>query len=151
MALDELDDLYHDVILDHCRNPRHRQELKNADLTGDAVNPFCGDEIHLQISLDEDRRVTRIGLQGEGCCINQASGSILTGIIEGKNLDEIHAVSALFNTLMLGDPPSDDSLEELHDLLALAGVRRFPVRIKCALLAWSALEEGVENFQREIS
>ena len=147
MALDELDDLYHDVILDHCRNPRNRQKLKSVDVTGDAVNPFCGDEIHIQIGLDEDRRVTRIGLQGEGCCINQATGSILTEFIKGKNLDEIEVVSGLFNDMMLGDLPSDESLEEFHDLRALAGVRRFPVRIKCALLAWSALEAGIENYQ----
>ena len=151
MVFDELDDLYHDIILDHCRHPRNPEKLEDADIIADGVNPFCGDEIHLQIRLDQHGRVARIGSQGQGCSINQGAGSMLSEAIEGKTLDEIEEVSALFNEMLLGDVPSDTELKHLHDLEALSGVRRFPVRIKCALLSWSTLEEGIERYRRDHS
>jgi nitrogen fixation NifU-like protein len=140
MAIEELDDLYRDVILDHCRNPRNRPRLEAPDIEARAVNPFCGDEIDLQIRLDERGRVARVGLQSAGCSINQASGSLLSEAIIGKTLDELEALSATFTAMMRG-PADGEAPETLGDLKAMSGVRRFPVRIKCALLAWSALQE----------
>ena len=148
MDLDELDDLYRDAILDHCRNPRRPDPLEDTDITADGVNPFCGDEVHIQIGLDEDGRVARIGLQGVGCAINQASGSMLAEVAEGKSLDEIGGASEAFHRMMRGDSESVDAVKSLGDLHALSGVRRFPVRIKCALLAWSSLEDGIAEYRQ---
>jgi len=171
MGIDELDDLYSEAILDHRRHPRNRDLLQDADITADGVNPFCGDEIHLQIRLDERGRIARVGLQAAGCAINQAAGSMLTEAIESKTLEEIDVLADAFNEMMRGEAPSDKgqirpyasgSSPQQHqpraasgernsyralpsDLETLSGVRQFPVRIKCALLAWDTLDEGIEE------
>ena len=171
MAFEQLDDIYREIILDHRRHPRNRNPLERADISADGLNPFCGDEIHLQIKLDERGRIARVGLQAEGCAINQAAGSMLTEAIEGKTLQEIAAVADAFNEMMRGKAPSDKgrvrpdasgaspqqyrprpasgerySYRALpSDLETLSGVRQFPVRIKCALLAWDTLDEGIEE------
>jgi nitrogen fixation NifU-like protein len=148
MALNELDDLYREAILDHSRNPRNSDEVKDADITGNAVNPFCGDEIHLQIRLSDEGHVEHIGLQGEGCSINQATGSMITKAIKGKTLEEIEAVSTLFKSMIRGHSPTEEEIKELGELESLSSVRQFPVRIKCALLAWSALEDGIDEYRK---
>ena len=147
MAFDQLDDVYREVILDHRRHPRNHRKLENADLTADGVNPFCGDEVHLQITLD-DGRVSEVGLQGVGCSINQATGSMLTEAIQGKTVDQIEGLSALFEAMMRGDMLSEKDTKHLGDLQELDGVRQFPVRIKCALLAWSTLEDAIDDYHR---
>ena len=149
MAFDDLDDLYRDVILDHRRNPRNSEVLSDADVVADGVNPFCGDEIHLQLDLAADGRVDRIGLQGQGCSINQAAGSILTEAVAGKTLSEIESVSTVLNDMMQGEMPSEKQLASLGDIGALSGVRRYPVRIKCALLAWTTLEDAIDDYRRD--
>ena len=148
MVLNELDDVYREAILDHSRSPRNREKLERADITADGVNPFCGDEIHVQIALDGDGRVARVGLQGVGCAINQAAGSMLTETVLSMTDGEIEAVSNLFGRLMNGGTLSEAELAELGDLQELVGVRQFPVRIKCTLLAWSTLREGIEEYRR---
>ena len=148
MGLDRLDDLYRDAILDHRRNPRNRKALKSPDIVGDAINPFCGDEIHLQIGLDGDKRIAHIGLQGEGCSINLAAGSMLTEAVDGKALEEAAALVLLFRRMMQGDADAEAQLRAEGDLHNLAAVREFPVRIKCALLSWSALADGIQDYRR---
>ena len=143
MRFEELDDLYHETILEHRRHPRNSDRLEDPDITADGVNPFCGDEIHIQIALDSKGRVSRVGLQGVGCAINQATGSMLSDAIQGKTLDEVQALSKAFNDLMAGGPHSDG----LGELTTLESVRQFPIRIKCALLAWSALDDGIEGYE----
>ncbi len=146
MALDSLDEIYRDdVILDHRRNSRNPDRIDDADIVMDGVNPFCGDEIHLQIRLDSNGRVTQVGFQGEGCSINQATGSMLSEAIKGLTLDEAATLSDQFHKVMQGSQPSPEQLTSLGDLGALAKVREFPVRIKCALLAWSTLEDGLPS------
>ena len=146
MELNRLDDLYREAILDHRRNPRNRERVKAPDIEGDAINPFCGDEIHLQIALD-DGRVANVGLQGEGCSINLAAGSMLTEAIRGKALDEVDALVGLFRSMMRGDAEAEAVLRSEGDLSNLAGVRDYPVRIKCALLPLSALTQGIEFYK----
>ena len=146
MALNELDGLYDDLILDHCRNPRNPNRLDDADITGDSVNPFCGDEVHLDVSLDGQGRVAEVGLQVEGCSINQATGSMLSEAIKGRTLDQVAELSSAFYSMMRDPEPTSDKLHEMGDLEALAAVRLFPVRIKCALLAWNALDEGLASY-----
>lgn len=147
MGLDRLDDLYRDAILDHRRNPRNHSALNSPDIVGDAINPFCGDEIRLQIALDGDKRIARIGLQGEGCSINLAAGSMLTEAVAGKPLDDAAELVLLFRRMMRGDAEAEAQLRAEGDLHNLAAVREFPVRIKCALLAWSALADGIQGYQ----
>ena len=143
----ELEDLYSDTVLDHCRHPRNRDVVESPDISGRAVNPFCGDEVELQIALDGDR-VSRVGLQAVGCSINQASASMLSEALDSKSLDEIDSADELFRKMMAGPPLSGRDLERLGGLTALSDVRKVPVRIKCALLAWSALEEAIEDYRR---
>lgn len=144
MALGNLDEIYRDdLILDHRRHPRNPCHLSDADIVADGVNPFCGDEIHLQIRLDEQSRVSQVGFQGEGCSINQATGSMLSEAIKGLTLTEAGALSDRFHLMMQGPDPTPAQLDELGDLGTLAKVREFPVRIKCALLAWSTLEDAI--------
>ncbi len=148
MELPQLDDLYRDSILDHRRNPRNNGKLDDATIIGDSVNPFCGDEIHLQLDLAGDGRVERVGLQSEGCSINQAAGSMLTEAVVGKTLQEIDHLVQTFKLMMQGDPDAESRLSDENDLKSLLGVRNYPVRIKCALLSWSALEDGVLSYRR---
>ena len=147
MELNALDDLYRDVILDHCRNPRKQHNIENPDIVADAVNPFCGDEIHIRMNLDSDGRVNDIGFEGEGCSINQSAGSMLAEVIESNSLEEMEALSDLFRRLMKGETLSEDEQQQLGDLTALQGVLKFPIRIKCALLSMSAIEQGIEDYR----
>ena len=144
-----LDDLYREVILDHYRNPRRRGSLDHPDAHADGQNPLCGDEISLDLALDGDR-ITDVRLQGRGCSISQASASMMAEAIAGKTIAEVEALIHRFKAMMEiepGDPGIDASRPgaALGDLEALQGVRRFPVRIKCADLPWATLAEALEG------
>jgi nitrogen fixation NifU-like protein len=144
-----LDDLYRAVILDHYRNPRRRGSLAHPDAHADGQNPLCGDEISLDLALDGDR-ITDVRLQGRGCSISQASASMMAEAIAGKTIAEVAALTHRFKAMMEiepGDPGIDESRPgaALGDLEALQGVRRFPVRIKCADLPWATLAEALEG------
>ncbi len=140
----ELDDLYQDIILDHYRRPRNQERLVGADIETRGMNPFCGDEVEIQIGL-EDGKVGTVGFKGVGCSISQASASMLTELLKGKSLQEAEALYALFREMMRGKELSDEEMDVLGETGVLAGVRRFPVRVKCALLAWVTLDEGIEK------
>ena len=145
--MEGLDNVYRDAILDHRLHPRNHQALDEADILADGVNPFCGDEIHLQILLGDRGRVSRVAIQGEGCSINRATGSMLTETIKGKSLSEIARLSVLFRGMMRGEAVSEEERWLLGDLVELEGVREFPVRIKCSLLAWSTLDDAIDDFR----
>ena len=147
MELNRLDGLYRDAILDHRRNPRNHERLATPDIVGDAINPFCGDEIHLQLNLDGESRICGVGLQGEGCSINLAAGSMLTEALEGKALSEVGALVELIRRMMRGDAEAEDLLQREGDLSNLSGVRDYPIRIKCALLPLSALTQGIDSYK----
>ncbi len=144
MGPSDLDELYDVRILDHARAPRHADRIDAPDAEGDAINPFCGDEAHIQLTLDEGR-VAGIGVQSVGCSINRASASMLSKAVLGKSRVQAVEVERRFRRLMDGDPLSAEESDSLSDLTALETVRAFPVRIKCALLAWTALEEALED------
>ena len=137
--LADLDDIYGNQILEHRRNPRNREKLSNPDVTGRAINPFCGDQVDIQI-LFKDSRVSAVGIQAEGCSINQATASILSELMMGMSITEMMSASNRFRDIMSSDV-SKDKLGDLGNLVALVGVKKSPVRIKCALLPFSALEE----------
>ena len=148
MELEALDELYRDIILDHYKNPRHRNDLNHPDLESQGNNPFCGDEISLQIKLSQGR-IVEIGFHGRGCSISQASGSIMAGAIEGKSLEEAGELSNIFRDLMKGKDLLPNQSDRLGELEALSGVREFPIRIKCALLGWSILEDGIKKYSSD--
>ena len=143
--LDNLDELYEEIVLDHYRNPRSSGPLKDPTVDVEVNNPFCGDEVHLQLKAGPDGRVTGISVSGRGCAISQSSGSLLTGLVDNKSAAELHDTVQLVRRLLKGEHLSGAEVESLGDLTAVAGVRKYPVRIKCALLAWSALEEAAEK------
>ena len=146
----EIAELYRDVILDHYRRSRVKSPVENPDIQYDEYNPICGDRVVLQLKL-RGSTIEKAGFEGEGCSISQACASMLTETLKGKTLKEAEALSGTFRQVMNGHTPSEDELAELGDLEALQGVRKFPVRIKCALLAWSALEQGVESYRATTS
>ena len=144
MARDELDDLYDACILDHCREPRNSARLESPDATASAVNPFCGDEVYLQLAVDGGH-VTGVGVQSVGCSINLATASMLSEAVDGRTTAEAAAVSERFRDMMAGDAVPTAEAERMGDLASLRSVRAFPVRIKCALLSWTALEDALES------
>lgn len=148
MQLDGLNDLYQEIILDHHRNPRNRGLLTSPDLMARGFNPFCGDQVFLTADLNTRRQIARIGLDGSGCAISQASASIMGELLKGKSLDAASILSLIFKELMQGKEVNTEQQETLGELMALEGVQRFPVRIKCALLPWSTLEDAVANYRK---
>ena len=132
----ELDELYKDLILDHYRRPRNHRSVADPKVVGEGYNPLCGDEIAVEAHFDGDI-VTDIGFQGRGCSLSQASGSMMTEAVKGKTVEEARSLIAEF-TQMMTDPEHVPP-EDLGDLEAFAGVARYPVRVKCATLAWHAL------------
>jgi nitrogen fixation NifU-like protein len=138
----ELDELYRDIILDHYRNPRHRGTLENASASHEGLNPLCGDEVTVDIAV-RDGRIEGIAYRGSGCSISQSSASMMTEAVAGKSTDEARHVIDSFTEMMRGSDEIDP--EELGDLEAMAGVRKFPVRVKCATLAWHTLEEALDE------
>lgn len=138
----DLDDLYRDILLDHYRNPRHRGHLDAPNRTADGANPLCGDQITVEARVGADARIEEIAFTGSGCSISQASTSLMTGYVRGHAVDEALAAVVVFQQMMLtGDPPPP----EFGDIEALAGVAKFPVRVKCASLAWKTLEQALRD------
>ena len=144
----DLDSLYEEIVLDHYRNPRSTRLLDAPAVDVETNNPFCGDEIRLQLATDERGRVAIVSVSGRGCAISQSSGSLLTGLVTGKSAQELLDTVDVVRRLLKGGQVSEAEMARLGDLAALAGVRRYPVRIKCALLAWSALEEAAEKLRK---
>jgi nitrogen fixation protein NifU and related proteins len=137
----EIAALYQEMILDHYRRPRNKGVLENADASVQMKNPLCGDEIGLQVSFDGDG-VGDLRFSGRGCSISLASASMMTQLVKGKSAGEIDAIRTRFRELMLGDTTAATD-PQLGSLRALSGVARFPARVKCALLAWNALESAL--------
>jgi nitrogen fixation NifU-like protein len=145
----QLDDLYQEVILDHYRNPRNSGEIPNPHLSSRGFNPFCGDEVVLALNLDADEKVESVAFHGQGCSISQASASILTVLVKNKSLAEAEALSQLLRELLCGKELSDDELDLIGDMEALQGVRQFPIRVKCALLPWATLDDGIADYRNK--
>ena len=140
-----LDDLYREVILDHYRNPRNKRALDGAEIDLAHNNPLCGDEISVRVKVG-DGIVQDAAFEGQGCSISQASASMLTDRIKGMKLGDVDELILNFRGMMGGKETPDD--EALGDLVALKGVVKYPVRIKCAVLAWDTLQEGVETYRQ---
>lgn len=142
-----LDGLYGDLVMDHYRHPRNRESLGDADVEVEEFNPFCGDRAILQLKLDSQGKVVGVSANAEGCSIIQAATSMLSGLLQGKSLGEVEALGEKFREAMKNGAGDDEV--DLGDLRALQVVRQYPVRIKCALLPLTALEEGIKAYRKK--
>jgi len=140
-----LDELYRDVILDHYSHPRNRGVVRPADAMREGANPLCGDEIRVSLRVC-DGVVEDVRFEGKGCSISQASASMMTEQIKGKPVAEANRLIAAFKALMHTPPGTEPAAaDELGDLVALSGVGKFPVRVKCATLSWITLEMALDE------
>jgi len=139
----ELEELYQEVILDHSRRPRNFGELADAAVRVHGDNPACGDEIHLGVKFGSDGSLQEIKFTGHGCAISQASASLMTMKLKGRSRDETESMLHAFHDLVTTN--TNDAPKALGDLQVMKGVRKFPQRVKCAMLAWRALEQALQQ------
>jgi nitrogen fixation protein NifU and related proteins len=139
-----LDDLYRDIIMDHYRYPRGRKKLEQADVKNEGQNPVCGDQIAVSLKV-ENGHVEDIAVECMGCAISVASGSMLADAIKGKPVSEVKRYAEAIKAILKGEEPPPGL--DIGDLEALAGVRKFPVRIKCALLSWTTLIDALDSLE----
>lgn len=139
----DLSDLYQEILLEHNRRPRNFRTLENATHQADGFNPLCGDEISLQLRVDE-QTVGDVGFQGHGCAISRASASLLTQAVKGASTSDALAMFDEFHR-MLTEPDAELDYDLLGDLEMLAGVIAYPTRIKCAILAWHTLKAAMDG------
>ena len=144
MVNDELNDMYEEIVMDHYHNPRNTDLFESPDFEIEKNNPFCGDEIKIQLNFQEDNKVSA-SVTGRGCAISQASGSLLAEKINKINSTDLQNTVDLFRKLIRSEELTEEELDELGDISALSGVRKFPVRIKCAMLSWVALEDIIKQ------
>jgi nitrogen fixation NifU-like protein len=143
-----LEELYKEVILDHYKSPRNKRSVPGAELSCSKNNPLCGDEITIHAHLS-DGRVADVAFEGRGCSISQASASMLTEAVMGKPVGEAEKIASEFRSMMEGKLEPDE--EEFGDLVALKGVVKYPVRIKCAVLAWDVLQDALSGAETPTS
>jgi nitrogen fixation NifU-like protein len=140
-----LRELYQDVILDHSRHPRHFGRLTQASHSGEGYNPLCGDRITLDLSLDDRNRIADIAFEGRGCAISQASASLMTDMLIGRTVEEAEKLMGGFLHLVKGEDSDDLPPEDRERLEVMAGVSAFPMRVKCATLAWHTMKSALEG------
>ena len=142
--IEQLDELYREVILDHFKNSSHHGEIPNAQIKVIGANPLCGDELTFYMKLGNGQ-IQQVRFDGKGCAISQAAASMLAIQLEDHTTDEAKQLIEAMKGLMQGQEP-DPSID-LGDLESLAGVRKFPVRVKCAALSWNVIEQGLQNYR----
>ena len=151
--MNELRDLYQATILDHNKSPRNFRSLADANRSANGHNPLCGDKITVYLELDRDDRVIDIGFQGAGCAISTASASLMTEFVKGKTTQEIELDFERFHEVVAGQPGREPDTSTLGKLVVFAGVREYPMRVKCATLCWhtlrAALAQGDEVARTE--
>jgi nitrogen fixation protein NifU and related proteins len=146
MSSNNLDALYRQVIMDHYKKPRNRGILEDGSHTINMNNPTCGDRIQLTMKV-EDGIVRDVKYEGEGCSISMSSASMMTQAIKGKKIEEALKLAKIFSDMIQGKDYEDDI--DLGDIEALSGVSKFPARIKCATLAWKAMEKGLKEEEQQ--
>ena len=143
--MDDLRELYQSVILDHNKKPRNFREIENARRTADGHNPLCGDKLTVYIELDDENRVSDIAFLGQGCAISTASASLMTEFVTGKSLEEVDRAFERFHELVTSRTDDEISEEGLGKLAVFSGVREYPMRVKCASLAWHTLKAALDE------
>ncbi|MCX7825331.1 MAG: SUF system NifU family Fe-S cluster assembly protein [Verrucomicrobiae bacterium] len=139
-----LEELYQAIILDHYRKPRNRGTLPDPTVRMDGNNPLCGDQIHLELQIGPDGKITDIKSSGHGCSISQASTSIMTELLKGRSLEDAQRLFDIMRSMMQGGVVDE---EEVGELIALKGVSKFPVRIKCAMLCWMTFAQALAEYK----
>jgi nitrogen fixation protein NifU and related proteins len=144
---DDLDELYQQVILDHCKSPRNFHALEGANRQGQGHNPLCGDNYTVFLKMDGDV-VQDVSFQGSGCCISKASASLLTATVKGKSKAEVKTLFGKVHDMVM---TGNGSIEGVGKLAVFAGVHKFPARVKCAILSWHALVAAVDGQDGPVS
>ncbi|MDA2912672.1 SUF system NifU family Fe-S cluster assembly protein [Acidobacteriia bacterium AH_259_A11_L15] len=147
--MNDLRELYQEMIIDHGRRPRNFRALADADHDAQGFNPLCGDKVTVYLKLDDDT-VRDISFQGSGCAISTASASLMTETLKGKTLAQAQALFEKFHRLVTGEN-EDAAAPELGKLTALGGVRDYPIRVKCATLAWHTLKAALKGYREVVS
>ena len=137
-----LDDIYKEVILDHYKNPRNKREIEGATRSCTRNNPLCGDEITVYVT-ERDGQLAEIAFTGQGCSISQSSASMMTEALTGASVDDAETTIKEFRSMMTGETEPDE--EEFGELVALKGVVKYPIRVKCGVLAWDVLQEALQG------
>ncbi len=149
-----LKELYQEIILDHGKNPRNLRKAENFNKDAKGHNPLCGDKVHIFLKLDENRKIQDISFEGSGCAISMASASIMTELLNGKKENQINEIVKDFLEMIKKKENLDNN--DLNDdektkLMCLSGVKQYPMRVKCATLAWHTLTSAIKNSQEEIN
>jgi nitrogen fixation NifU-like protein len=141
-----LRELYQDVILDHSRHPRHFGPLDHATHVGEGYNPLCGDRVKVYLGVDDQHRIRDIRFEGKGCAISQASASLMTDIVTGRTVEEAEKLMGGFLHLVKGENGGEElAPDDRERLEVMAGVSAFPMRVKCATLAWHTMKSALEG------
>ena len=149
-----LKELYQEIILDHGKNPRNLRKSENFNKDAKGHNPLCGDNVHIFLKLDENKKIEDISFEGSGCAISMASASIMTELLNGKNEDQTkEIVNDFLEMIKNKDKLDNDNLDENEKtkLMSLSGVKQYPMRVKCATLAWHTLTSAIEEKKEQVS
>ena len=149
-----LKELYQEIILDHGKNPRNLRKTENFNKDAKGNNPLCGDNIHVYLKLNENKKVEDISFEGSGCAISMASASIMTDLIRGKEEFEVKEIVEDFLGMIKENPELKSQKlkeDEKTKLMCLSGVKQYPMRVKCATLSWHTLVSAIDNKQEEIN
>ena len=150
----DLKELYQEIILDHGKNPRNLRKTENFNKDAKGHNPLCGDKVHVYLKLHGDKKVQDISCEGQGCAISMASASIMTDLVKGKEEQEVkEIVKDFLEMIKEKDKLNNKILEENEKtkLMCLSGVKKYPMRVKCATLSWHTLTSAIDNTQEEIN
>ena len=150
----DLKELYQEIILDHGKNPRNLRKSTNFNKDAKGHNPLCGDKVHVYLKLDEDKKVQDISFEGQGCAISMASASIMTDLVKGKEEHEVKEIVKDFLEMIKEKDQLNNKIldeNEKTKLMCLSGVKKYPMRVKCATLSWHTLTSAIDNTQEEIN
>ena len=140
-----LRELYQEIILDHSRHPRHFGNLEDANRTAEGFNPLCGDKVKIDLVVDGDGRIVEIAFDGKGCAISVASASLMSEMLEGRTIQEVEHLMYGFLELIKGGTSEKLNADDREYLEVMAGISKFPMRVKCATLAWHAMKSALDG------
>ena len=149
----DLKDLYQELILDHGKNPRNLGKFENFNKDAKGHNPLCGDKVHVYLKMDENKKISDIKFEGHGCAISMASASIMTELMKNKEEAEVKELIDDFLKMIKDSPELKSKIISDDDkikLMSLSGVKKYPMRVKCATLSWHALLSALDDFQKEL-
>ena len=149
-----LKELYQEIILEHGKNPRNLRKTENFNKDAKGHNPLCGDKVHVYLKIDEDKKVQDISFEGQGCAISMASASIMTDLVKGKEEHEVKEIVEDFLDMIKEKNQLNNKIleeDEKTKLMCLSGVKKYPMRVKCATLSWHTLTSAMDNTQDEIN